>query len=615
MIHGIFYKKKPLDLPSSIINGTHPRLIIAPKHQSLISWSNNHCWLAQASKPSAKIENKQHLYIAYWGRLNNRQVLGEKLGIATKALAGYSDPQLILETYLQYAEGCPQHLYGNFCFVIYDTLEQTIFCIRDQMGSKPFYYYNDEQVFVFSSSFTLFHLLDFIPMRPNMDWASKFLLAHLSMDFYKTAYHQIFKLPQANYAIVTPTHFSRQRYFAFHTNKIKLKTSADYVELYRAALEEAIKNQVHTDGALGCELSGGLDSSTITAYAAKFTPSLSDFYTFGFACLTQEPHCISQINNHSNVLNTFIFNKRETTDQKRALNIIGAPIEHDCAYGHEVFYTVAEQHKVRTLLSGFGGDEFVTTLHADLYLYELLKNKKFITLYNKLPGNPLTRALRLGKFYYCAGSNHGKVNLRMKSAFAARWPDVIITDELIEAYAIKELYDALGEFDNGHSDLDAFTLNQRWVPFVTTRMENCTLMAASYGIDYRWPLLDTQLIQCFLSIPSSEKFHRGNGRYLHRQAVNHALPHNIVWQKTKYMGEPLRATVDVPVLNSDLHPDLVPLLNMRKLSMQLQQLPQKSKGERFLPFQNIYKINQLDNWLKHYFANGCHWANTPEDLS
>lgn len=622
MIHGVLYRSEKKQLHPSILNGTHPVLTIDPLRQRMVTWSDAHCWLGQsvdrhdALAPFSEIHSQ--VQIVAWARLDNRNELLSKLNIKSNSIHNLSDSKLILLAYLRFGENCTKHLYGDFCFSIYDQRTQTLLCVRDQMGTKPFYYYIDKDVLVFSSSLSLFHVLDFVQVRPCMEWASKFLVANMSMDFRKTAYHNIFKLPPAHQFIGSKQSVNEKRYFEFHTDKIQLRSSQAYVEMYQSELERAIKSRIKTEHPLGSEISGGIDSSTVTAYAAKyFSKPLSDFYTFGFAHLVDEPNYILQVNQRYNIQNCYICcdNPYYLYNTTRALQVLGAPVEHPNATGHEIFYDMAAKNNVRTLLSGFGGDEFVTSIHCDLYLYELLKSKQYLKLYNNLLGNSLTRALRFAKLCYKTDKQGGKISTSMREALDSRWADVIIADDLIRAYGIQEKYQAIGDFDHGYSSLDQFTLEKRWAPFVTTRMENCTLMAASYGIDYRWPLLDARLIQCFLSIPSSEKYHKGIGRYLHRRAIANTVPKKITWKVSKSMGN--RANTSerfTPTLNDDLHPELLPLLNLDKLKQQINNSSKRiTMASEIQINKNIHQINRLDDWLKYYFKQGFYWVSPSID--
>jgi len=618
MIHGLLYRKPSSYRFEKALN--EESLKLSSAHETITTWASDNCWLLQSTYEDRSLlgQNLPFQIIA-WARLDNREDLAQKLQILPEHLLHLSDTALILKAYQKYTEACVNHLFGDFCFVIYDTHTKTLFCARDQMGVKPFYYYIDKEVFVFSTSLTMFHKLVCVPVKPSMAWASKFLLANLSMDFETTAYEKILKLPPASQLTVTSNNFFQKKYFEFHTNKIYLSSSEAYIALYQEELERAIKTRIKTNHPLGTESSGGLDSSTITAYAAKyFERPLHDLYTFSFAHFQEEARHILSVSQHYNISNNYVC--CDALDREfshhHALRTLGAPAEHSNATYHQIFYHLAAQHQIRALLSGFGGDEFVTTIHGDLYLYELLKNKQYRTLYQNIFGNRLTRALRFVKLCYNTTPSGGKISRRMQHAFQSRWPDVIISDALVSAYGIQDLYDVCGEFDHGYTNLDQFTLENRWAPFVSTRLENCTLMAASYGIEYRWPLLDPRLIQCFLSIPSSEKYKKGMGRYLHRRAVSGIVPNNITWKASKDMGERVTSRQKNTSLHTELHPDLLPLLNLPKLKKQASYLNEhgmnfKNSSAIYQLNQNIANVNQLNNWLKYYHPSGCDWADTP----
>lgn len=585
------------------------------------------CFLAQdienGSEKVLTIGTPPQVAIIAWARLDNRDELIQKLELNHHK--HITCIRLILEAYLRFGEQCTSYLFGDFSFAIYDIRHKRMFCARDQMGARPFYFYNDEHIFAFSSSMHFFHSLKpLITLEPCMEWASKFLISNLSKDFRKTAYRNIFKLPPAYQLSINANTITEQNYFKFNTNKIMFSSSNQYIEYYRSFLESAIKTRVQVNHPLGSEISGGIDSSTVTAYAALYYPgSISDLHTFGFAFLEKESHYILQVNQLLGIpmghicCNESLFNH----DPSRILNALGAPVEHNNAISHEIFYALAAGYNIKTLLSGFGGDEFVTSIYGYLYHNELLKDKKYFKLYQNFKGNALIRALRMARFLlYKTDNNAGLKNFTMANAFASRWEYSIVTDELIKFYGLKDIYDKVGQFDHGYNNLDQFTLENRLAPFVSTRMENCSLLAKSYGIDYRWPLLDVRLIQAFLSIPSSEKYHKGKGRYLHRRAIANVVPQAIVAQNSKYMGNLIRGGSRRFVkLNDDLHQDLAPILNIPKLRHQEKILMEHTNTECASDYastihRNIQRVNHLDNWLKYYFNDGCNWANTPDNI-
>ena len=145
------------------------------------------------------------------------------------------------------------------------------------------------------------------------------------------------------------------------------------------------------------------------------------------------------------------------------------------------------------------------------------------------------------------------------------------------------------------------------MPFVPTRMENCTLMAAARKIEYRWPLLDVRLVKLFLSIPSEENYYRSMGRYLHRRAIDGVVPNLVTWKKSKNMGNITGSDhpglMDMePVSITDLDPELTKLLDVNKLNEQIVAMA-KSENKKIddLSFQfrrNWQTVKNLDQWLK-----------------
>lgn len=131
-------------------------------------------------------------------------------------------------------------------------------------------------------------------------------------------------------------------------------------------------------------------------------------------------------------------------------------------------------------------------------------------------------------------------------------------------------------------------------------------MAAAYGIDYFWPLLDVRLIQFFLSIPNALKFHNGYGRYLHRKAVEKIVPKKIIWKKSKYMGEPFSSKINIKPklkLAKDLHPELSTLIDIDKLKIQIADYNNSieiDKSVSMVMNRNVVDINAIDQWLKHF---------------
>lgn len=553
---------------------------------------------------------------ASWARLDNRDELTKKLDMAPAELSGCCDTELILKSYLKWGEACVDHLIGDFVFVIHDRKNNKVFCGRDHMGVRPFYYFASDDLFVCTTSLAALRQLEGVPLEVDPQWVAEYMM-QLSMSFDHTPYVGIKKLPPAHTLTVTPQQMQLRQYFELSAEPaLKLKDSSDYVAAYREQLETAIKCRLDSDYPIGSELSGGLDSSTITAFAAKLLDQpLSRLHAFGFAFFELEPQYILAVSRACRLAGNHIFDRLEPepeTARQRSLELLGYPVEHGNAISHEQFYRLAEQLEIRTLLSGFGGDEFGSTTHGYLVPMEMAVQGRYRELFDTLPGNLLFRLLRLLKMEWRRRNTANfTASLHRPDFFEAyrlRWPHRVVRDELVARYGLEERYFDIARFNAGYSDLKKFILEKRWHPFIPTRMENCTLMAAGRKIDYRWPLLDVRLVRLFLAIPSEENFYRGMGRYLHRRAIDGVVPRQVAWHQKKNLGsfmgprqDEVRNRLQFDV--ATLHPLLGEYIDLDHLRRQIEQHPTLHSNitdERRVQFSsNIRAVISLSEWLKH----------------
>ena len=91
-------------------------------------------------------DDEAGLVITADARIDNRDELFDALGIPNPDRPTMPDSALILKAYRKWGQDCPNHLLGAFAFTIWDKKEQSLFCARDQMGFKPFYYYRSHRI-------------------------------------------------------------------------------------------------------------------------------------------------------------------------------------------------------------------------------------------------------------------------------------------------------------------------------------------------------------------------------------------------------------------------------------------------------------------------------------
>jgi len=212
-----------------------------------------------------------HLIITADARIDNREYLAAMLNIAPSEQQTMTDSMLILFAYERWGQDCVKKLIGDFAFAIWDQRQQWLFFGRDIMGCKPFYYYNDDRVFVFASDIEGILACSWVPQRLNEALFALYLQDYASFaEKQHTFFADIVKLPPAHQLVITKKHHQLTRYWSVDcVQDVRLPSDEAYAEQLRELLFEAVRCRVCTPFPVGAHLSDGLDSSTVTAIAAQ----------------------------------------------------------------------------------------------------------------------------------------------------------------------------------------------------------------------------------------------------------------------------------------------------------------------------------------------------------
>jgi len=526
------------------------------------------------------------LRVAFWGRLDNREELAARL-VPDRPLDETPDADLVLAGWREWGESLPEKLVGDFALAIIDSEKQSAFLARDPIGIKPLYYWPHAQGLVFAS--TPAALLKLKNARPTPDarWIARYIIGQ-SKSHDRTAYQEIMKLPGGHSLSIADGKHILRRYHQWSDDAPDIFTrDPTRVEAYREVLEEVMRSQMISDYTLGTENSGGIDSATITAYLGKFLGVPGDrLHSFGFALSEQEPAYILETSQAASIthnhINTSHYGDPDYADKqmKEDLEILGYPEEHGNATGHRPFYDQCQTYGIRTLFSGYGGDEVVTN-YANHIQRELVDKGAYKAAIDLMPGKLPMQIMRLIRRIYAERKNAG-YNANFLAVWKERWREQPLREEIVVRYDLEQEYMETARYDGVHRrHNDWIITGLMQMAYVPTRLENCTLMAASYGIDYRWPLWDKRLVQQYLSTPVIERAGPNKiGRYLHRRAITGTVPDRVAWKESKYMGErqtPMAGNVDdlanqMRQLDADLHPLLADMIDRDKWRAKIERL-------------------------------------------
>ncbi len=196
--------------------------------------------------------------------LTHRETLCELLSCDLQT----ADAVLILKAYLKWGEHCTRYLSGAFCFMIWDPRHQHLYIAVDPFAQCPlFYLHQPGQFFILANECSPFHTL-----CPNLTLNTRRLLA-FSRDVHsatETAYQEIRKLPAGHQLIITARTLRQTSYWRWkdHKKKLPYHTREQYYTAFQHHFERAVQTCLRRMGPLTTQISGGLDSSAVTAQAA-----------------------------------------------------------------------------------------------------------------------------------------------------------------------------------------------------------------------------------------------------------------------------------------------------------------------------------------------------------
>lgn len=182
------------------------------------------------------------------------------------------DSLLILEAYRKWGKNCPEKLVGDFAFAIWDKSEEMLFCARDHVGRKTFYYYLSEKQFAFSTLIKPLLELKCVQRKLNDDYIADFLTLPSvvqELDPHITIYEEVYQLPPASAVILGRNYSKTWQYWKIKkTKEITFESEEEYEEAFRRIYNEAVQCRLRCVKKIGVTLSGGLDSGSIACLAA-----------------------------------------------------------------------------------------------------------------------------------------------------------------------------------------------------------------------------------------------------------------------------------------------------------------------------------------------------------
>ena len=475
-------------------------------------------------------------------RLDNRAELAETFGLASPERAGVEDSDLILRAYRRWSEACPLHLHGDYAFAVWDSPEQRLFCARDAVGARPFFFsLSPGGQFSFASDIAAALAAPGVDDRLDDSQVAAFLMGSYRVNPEVkdgTFFRGVRSLPPGHSITVDAKSERVERWWRPEdAPPVRHECDEDYEIEFLDRYRRAVRDRLHGAHPVGVHLSGGLDSSSLAVLASRELRPLG-----------RKPHAFCwhppPAGSHTS----------EEADEYRLIESVCAqeqlqPLYHAASADHIVgmlrndvtripnrdgtliheslVQDSAAGLGVRVVLSGWGGDEVASYSGAGYYV-ELLREGRLGQLHREarvLSDRPwmfLLRNVVLPAAHPRAagileGLLRGELH-RKRQSFAApglarkyRKPQPSARESGVRQTQLARL-------KPGH-------LNRR--------MEDWAASGSRAGVEYRYPLLDRRLIEFVLGLPAGQ-FRRGpRSRWFMRRALRSVLPPPVLERSVK----------------------------------------------------------------------------------
>ena len=460
-----------------------------------------------------------------------------------------SDTEVILNAYKIYGHDCVKYLNGMFAFVIYDSDRNTLFCARDRLGIKPFYYYYDSTKFIFASEIK--SILSHNDINREIDYIG---MADYLTFLYTTRDTTFFKKIKSLQPGFTLTlgkgGLLINRYWKPDLEPDYTMSERQAVENLRYLIEDAVKIHMRSDVQIGAHLSGGVDSSAIASIVSKLYDT--ELYTFTGKfnegeLYDESAYAIAV----ADEIKSKVFMITPTADDlidhiARIAWHLDIPVVGPGIFPQYMVSKIAGS-KLKVVLGGQGGDELF--LGYPRYIRTLIENKfLFGTGDRYIDGYNIWQLVRHYINNYRATGLAGWALKRRLSDLAHRYVitsanlfgfEKFFTGELAEAM---KHYSPIEEAVRRFNEIESSSLINKMSWYDVTnylvgllQVEDCASMA--WSLESRVPLLDYRIVEFCFKIPPQIKLKGMQTKYVFRKAIDHVLP-NAIKKRTDKRGFP-----------------------------------------------------------------------------
>lgn len=466
----------------------------------------------------------------------------------------HSDTEVLLHGFREWGNDLPTFLNGMWAFAIYDRSYNRFFLSRDRFGKKPLFYAYQNKTFVFASELSA--LIKHKHIIPSVSYKSlKKYFAYGYIPAPRSIYKNIFKLPGGyNLTLDLNTmHLKVDKYWDFILepfDSIPQNPENAWGEELRFLINRAVKRRLMSDVPLGIFLSGGIDSSSIVAFASKHHPGIKTFSigfeenSFDESQYADKVAGLFGTEHHAEILSV----NRSKELLPSLVAKIGDPMGDSSLLPTYLLCGVTRKN-VTVALGGDGADEMFAG-------YDPFHALRTAELYRKLIPDPLHEGIRLLTALLPTSHSNMSFDFKVKrtlrglsypkNLWNAVWLGPLCPEELGELF--KETIDIEDIYEEAILCWEGCrqgNLVDKTLQFYTklylqddilVKVDRASMM---HSLEVRAPYLDKDVVDFVRRIPYQYKFRRGRSKYILKKALEPLLPKDILYRSKKGFGVPI----------------------------------------------------------------------------
>jgi len=499
---------------SEIINHRGPDNQDFSIHNEIAISSNRLSIIDLSSKGNMPLKDiTKNFEIVFNGEIYNFKELKEKYNLNT---VSNTDTEVLLELYKKIDTSCLNELNGIYAFAILDKKKNQLFCARDKLGVKPFFFYHLNDELIFSSEIK--SIISVINPEVNeenlINYLSSGIYNHNSSSFFKN----INQLLPGQYLIKNRKNFQIKKYWDLEKKEKKFENT-NIEEEFCKLLEDSFKKQLLSDTKIGINVSSGVDSLTMMTILNKINNGQGEITANSYYFNEEKVDENKDLEEFSKKLNwkvNFLLIKPSDIINN-ADDVIYSqeqPFPGIITFAKHILIKSNYENSRKVILEAQGGDEIAAGYKYTFpfFIKDLLRNKKYFKAFNevnKFIKNEDLDYKSFYKFYKNCTNNYFKGKL---SADGSSQLKIEIEKEISTIQNFISLNDNLNNLDKVLY-LDIFS---KKLPRILSSCDKASMFSSK---ELRVPLLDHRLVEFCYNIPSYKKINNGNLRDFYRNTV------------------------------------------------------------------------------------------------